>query len=77
HHQFPLALLTQFFYEGLSFANQAIVDTASGGYVGDKTAEGAWDIFEMVANNIQNKAIRGRRALQVNEVSTHNSNLTS
>ena len=77
HHQFPLALLTQFFYEGLTPTNQAFVDTASGGFVGDKTAEEAWDIYETVANNIQNKAVRSRRGTHVNEIAHHSPEVTS
>ena len=51
---------------------QTLVDTASGGYFGDKTAEEVYDIYEMLATNSQQKAVRGRRA-GMHEVNTSTS----
>ena len=62
HHQFSLALLIQFFYDGLTMHGKTLVDTTAGGYFGDKTAEEVYDIYEMLATNSQQKAVRGRRA---------------
>ena len=73
HHQFSLALLTQFFYDGLTMHGQTLVDTAAGGYFGDKTAEEVYDIYKMVATNSLQKAVRGRKA-GVHEVTTSSSN---
>ena len=39
HHQYPLALQVQFFYDGLTFTTQNMVDFVAGGYIGDKTPE--------------------------------------
>ena len=52
------------------------MDTAAGGYFGDKTAEEVYDIYEMLATNSQQKAVRGRRA-GVYEVSSSSSDLNS
>ena len=60
HYQFSLALLIQFFYDGLILHGQTLVDTASGGYIGDKIAEEVYDIYEMLATNSQQKVVRGR-----------------
>ena len=76
HHQFSLALLIQFFYDGLTMNGQTLVDTAAGGYFGDKTAEEVYDIYETLATNSQQKAVRGRRA-GVHEVSSSSSDLNS
>ena len=62
HHQFPLSLLVQFFYDGLSLNGQTLVDTAAGGYYGDKTAEEVKEIYEMLSINSRQKAVRGKRA---------------
>ena len=48
HHQFSLALITRFFYDGLTMHGQILVDTALGGYFGDKTAEKVYNIYEML-----------------------------
>ena len=62
HHHYPISLLTQFFYDGLTLTGQALVDTAAGGYYGDKTAEEVREIYEMLAMNSRQKAVRGKRA---------------
>ena len=62
HHQFPLSLLIQFFYDGLSLNGQTLVDTAAGGYYGDKTAKEVKEIYEMLSINSRQKAVRGKRA---------------
>ena len=62
HLQFSLALLTQFFYDGLTMHEQTLVDIATGDYFGDKTAKEVHDIYEMLATNFQQKAVRRRRA---------------
>ncbi|CAH9104590.1 unnamed protein product [Cuscuta epithymum] len=67
HHQFSVLLLTQFFYDGLTPNCQTLVDTACGGYTGDKNANELWDIYKNLATNSQQKAVRGHRAL-VHEV---------
>ena len=59
HHQFSLVLLTQFFYDGLTLYGQTLVDSAAGGYFEDKIAEKVDDIYEMLATNSQQKAVRG------------------
>nr|GLL37799.1 uncharacterized protein LOC109174785 [Ipomoea trifida] len=69
HHQFPLLLLTQFFYDGLTPNCQSLVDTAAGGYTGDKNSDELQAIFESLASNSRQKAVRGRRAA-VHEIST-------
>ncbi|XP_031095068.1 uncharacterized protein LOC115999350 [Ipomoea triloba] len=69
HHQFPLLLLTQFFYDGLNPNCQSLVDTAAGGYTGDKNSDELQAIFESLASNSRQKAVRGRRAA-VHEIST-------
>ena len=56
---------------------QTLVDTAAGGYFGEKMAEEVYDIYEMLATNSQQKAVRGRRA-GIHEVNTSSSpNLAS
>ena len=62
HHQYPLSLLVQFFYDGLTLNGQTLVDTAAGGYYGDKTAEEVKEICEMLSMNSRQKAVRGKRA---------------
>nr|GLL44901.1 uncharacterized protein LOC109174785 [Ipomoea trifida] len=69
HHQFPLLLLTKFFYDGLTPNCQSLVDTAAGGYTGDKNSDELQAIFESLASNSRQKAVRGRRAA-VHEIST-------
>ena len=53
HHQFPLALITQCFCDGLTMYGQTLMVTASGGYFGNKTAEVVCDIYKMLATNSQ------------------------
>ena len=67
HHKFPLYLVMQFFYDGLTATCQTLVDTAAGGHYGDKTDEELKEIYDMLAMNSQQKTIRGMRAT-VNEV---------
>ena len=57
HHQFSLALLIQFFYDGLTMDGQTLVDTALSGYFGGKKAEEVYDIYEMLATNSQPKDV--------------------
>ncbi|XP_050213909.1 uncharacterized protein LOC126665222 [Mercurialis annua] len=70
HHCFDELLLTQMFFEGLTMSGQTLVETASGGSYGEKTATEINNFFENVALNSQQRAIRGRRAA-VHEVSSH------
>ena len=76
HHQFFLALLIQFFFDGLTMHGQTLVDTVAEGYFGDKTVKEVYDIYEMLATNSQQKAVRGRRA-SIHEVNMFSSNLAS
>ena len=62
HHQYLTSLLTQFFYDGLTLTGQTLVDTAAEGYYGDKTVEEVREIYEMLAMNSRQKAVRGKRA---------------
>ncbi|XP_050220067.1 uncharacterized protein LOC126670394 [Mercurialis annua] len=71
HHCFDELLLTQIFFEGLTMSGQTLVETASGGNYGEKTAAEINQIYENVALNSQHRAIRGRRAA-VHEVSSRN-----
>ncbi|XP_050207484.1 uncharacterized protein LOC126656903 [Mercurialis annua] len=54
---------------GLTMSGQTLVETASGGNYGEKTAAEINQIYENVALNSQHRAIRGRRAA-VHEVSS-------
>ncbi|XP_019172476.1 PREDICTED: uncharacterized protein LOC109167860 [Ipomoea nil] len=47
----------------------SLVDTAAGGYTGDKNSDELEAIFESLASNSRQKAVRGRRAT-VHEIST-------
>nr|GMD46204.1 uncharacterized protein LOC109192492 [Ipomoea batatas] len=47
----------------------SLVDTAAGGYTGDKNSDELQAIFESLASNSRQKAVRGRRAA-VHEIST-------
>nr|GMD68497.1 uncharacterized protein LOC109178859 [Ipomoea batatas] len=47
----------------------SLVDTAAGGYTGDKNSDELQAIFESLASNSRQKAVRGRRAV-VHEIST-------
>ena len=70
HHHYPLQLLNQFFYDGLTQQCQYTVDNAAGGAMGEKTAEDTQELFEMLGANSQQKSVRGRRA-GVHEVNTN------
>ncbi|XP_019198704.1 PREDICTED: uncharacterized protein LOC109192492 [Ipomoea nil] len=50
-------------------------DTAAGGYTGDKNSDELEDIYESLASNSQQKAVRGRRAA-VHEISTQSELIT-
>ncbi|XP_050229274.1 uncharacterized protein LOC126678418 [Mercurialis annua] len=69
HHCFDELLLTQMFFEGLTMSGQTLVETASEGSYGEKTAAEINQIYENVALNSQQRAITGRRAA-VHEVSS-------
>nr|GMD88104.1 Integrase, catalytic core [Ipomoea batatas] len=49
--------------------HESLVDTAAGGYTGDKNSDELQAIFESLASNSRQKAVRGRRAA-VHEIST-------
>lgn len=51
HHQFMMALLSQFFYDGLTVNGQTLVDIVVWGCFGDKTTEEVNDIYGMLANS--------------------------
>ncbi|XP_050210128.1 uncharacterized protein LOC126660605 [Mercurialis annua] len=70
HHFFDELLLTQMFFEGLTMSGQTLVETASRGSYGEKTAAEINHIYENVALNSEQRAIRGRRAA-AHEVSSH------
>ncbi|KAL5798915.1 hypothetical protein ACOSQ2_003735 [Xanthoceras sorbifolium] len=60
HHGFLLELQNQFFYDGLSMNCQAIVDNAAGGAMQKKTMDEAYELFEMLGTNSQQKSVRGK-----------------
>lgn len=68
HHQLPIQLQTQIFYDALTPHAQQMVDNAAGGVMWQKTAEETYDIYEMLGANSHQKSVRGRKAT-VNEVS--------
>lgn len=68
HHHFPVELLNQFFYDGLSLSVQCIVDGAAGGTIGNMTAAEVIELYEMLGANSQQKSVRGMRRTAVNEV---------
>ena len=76
HHQFSLALLTQFFYDGLTMYRQTLVHTAARGYFDEKKAKENYDFYEMLATNSQQKGVRGRR-VGIHEVTSNSSDLAS
>ena len=58
--RYPLELLNQFFYDGLTQACQAVVDNAAGGAMGEKTAQETYELYEMLGANSQQKSVRGK-----------------
>ena len=62
HHQYPLAPQVQFFYDGLTFTTQDMIDFAARQYIGDKTPKELVAIYELLSRNFQQKAIWGKRA---------------
>ncbi|CAA0824293.1 Unknown protein, partial [Striga hermonthica] len=68
HHNLPLALLMNGFYDSLHQNLQYMVDNAAGGDIGARTAEEMMDIFEALSSSSSQKSSRGKRAV-VNEAS--------
>lgn len=70
HHRYEAEMIVSFFYNGLTTANQCIVDSAAGGTVGSRTAREMMDLFEMLSSNSQQRSSRkqlARRTLQKEE----------
>ncbi|KAL5749711.1 hypothetical protein ACOSP7_024314 [Xanthoceras sorbifolium] len=70
HHGFSLELQNQFFYDGLSMNRQAMVDNAVGGVMQEKSMDKAYELFEMLGANSQQKSFRGKTQA-VHEVHTN------
>lgn len=65
HHHFPLELLMLFFYDGLTPQAQELVDIVAGGSIGCKTAQEAYDLFEILEKTSRHKSGRVERRLEV------------
>ncbi|CAA0805906.1 Unknown protein, partial [Striga hermonthica] len=63
HHNFPPALLMNSFYDSLHQNFQYMVDNATGGDIGAKTAEEMMEIFETMSTNSSQKSSRGKKAM--------------
>lgn len=50
---FPKPLFAQNFYDGLTMEDQYLMDIASKDYIGEKTTEEMFKIFELLAMNTQ------------------------
>ena len=61
HHSFTQEVLNQFFYDGLVFDCQLMVDLAAGGAIGNKTAVEIHEIYERVGDNTGRKCERSAR----------------
>ncbi|XP_031260249.1 uncharacterized protein LOC116118405 [Pistacia vera] len=57
NHRYPLELLNQFFYDGLTQACQAMVDNAA---MGEKIVQETNELYEMLGANSQQKSVRGK-----------------
>ncbi|KAL5810649.1 hypothetical protein ACOSQ4_027217 [Xanthoceras sorbifolium] len=60
YHGFPLELQNQFFYDGLTLNCHAMVDNDVGRAMQEKTMEEAYEFFEMLGANSQQKSVRGK-----------------
>ena len=55
HHSFTQEVLNQFFYDGLMFDCQVMVDIAAGGAIGNKTTAEIHEIYERASDNIRRR----------------------
>ncbi|XP_051113717.1 uncharacterized protein LOC127239556 [Andrographis paniculata] len=67
HHQIPVQLLIQYFYEGLTSIDRRIIDAASGGALMNKTPRDVWDLLNNMTMNSQQ--FRPREAVAIKEAS--------
>ena len=73
HHGYSKEDRAQFFYEGLSDSNKALIDSACGGAFMNKTSDEAFQLFETLSENSQQFSSKGRqgaRSKGVFEVNT-------
>ena len=61
HHYYPLQLLNQFFYDGLTPQCQYIVDNVAGGAMEEKIAKEIVELYQMLGSNSQQKSARGKK----------------
>ncbi|XP_010243177.1 PREDICTED: uncharacterized protein LOC104587320 [Nelumbo nucifera] len=74
HHELPIWLQVQTFYNGLTEANKTIMDATAGGSINNKTSEVAHALIEeMDANNYQWHSERAqvRRQSELHNVDTY------
>ncbi|CAA0830276.1 Unknown protein, partial [Striga hermonthica] len=71
HHSLSPGLLMNCFYDSIHQNLQYMVDNATGGDIGARTAEEIFEIFETMSTNSSQKSTQGRRVM-VNEVGTGN-----
>ncbi|KAF7812340.1 uncharacterized protein G2W53_033316 [Senna tora] len=60
HHEVPKWQLVNSFYSGLSERNQQMIDSSCGGIFLDKNPDEAWDLFEHLSENSQQRATSSR-----------------
>ncbi|XP_051130233.1 uncharacterized protein LOC127250850 [Andrographis paniculata] len=61
HHQIPVQLLIQYFYEGLISIDMRIIDAESGRALMNKTSRKAWDLLHDIAMNSQHFGPKRRK----------------
>ncbi|XP_038697987.1 uncharacterized protein LOC119995545 [Tripterygium wilfordii] len=62
HHGYTLELQMQFFYDGLTQTCQSIADNAAGGAMFKKAPQEAYDIYEMLGSNSQQRDARSKKS---------------
>ncbi|KAF7844320.1 uncharacterized protein G2W53_001225 [Senna tora] len=60
HHEVPKWQLVNSFYSGLSERNQQMIDSSCGGIFLDKNPDEAWDLFEHLSENSQQRVTSSR-----------------
>ena len=73
HHEIPIWLQVQTFYNGLTNANRAMIDVAAIGTLMRKTSKEAYELLEEMALNVyqwQSKRSTTRRISRVHSIDT-------
>src|SRR5215470_9360816 len=74
HHELPVWLQVQTFYNGLTNTNKAMIDAAAGGSLNHKTPEAAYNLIDEMATNSyqwQPERVQTRKPVGVHNVDNY------